>query len=172
MAETRGAAAAARLLAAVDGIADEVRRLPGDLITWVPAAGVWSVMDNLCHIREFIPFWTGEILRIVRRPDASWGRDHTDAGRLAAVADTARHPLDDVIADIRRAARASADTLIGLTEDDLAAEADSANPRWGRKPASFVVDHLLVQHVEKHHGQIRRNVTQFADARANAERGR
>ena len=40
-------------------------------------------------------------------------------------------------------------------------EATSKNPRWGLKPASFVVDHLLVQHVEKHLGQIRRNITQF-----------
>jgi hypothetical protein len=36
------------------------------------------------------------------------------------------------------------------------------------KPASFVVDHLLIQHVEKHLGQIRRNVTQFREARAKA----
>ena len=36
-------------------------------------------------------------------------------------------------------------------------------PSPAEKPASFVVDHLLVEHVEKHLGQIRRNVTQFVE---------
>jgi uncharacterized damage-inducible protein DinB len=167
---TRGAAAAVRLVAANGAVESDVQRLPADLITWVPAPGVWSVMDILCHIREFIPFWTDEALRMVRRSDAQWGRDHTDAARLAAVADTRGYAIDEVLADIRRAARQAAEILLEFSDADLAVEATSVNPRWGRKPASFVVDHLLVQHVEKHLGQIRRNVTQFADARANAER--
>jgi hypothetical protein len=33
------------------------------------------------------------------------------------------------------------------------------------KPASFVIDELLVHHVAKHQGQIRRNVVQFAQGR-------
>ena len=68
-------------------------------------------MDNLCHIREFVPFWTGETLRIVRRPAEPWGRDHTDTARLAAVTNTAAYRLDDVVADIREAVRRSAETL-------------------------------------------------------------
>jgi len=55
-----------------------------------------------------------------------------------------------------------------LSDADLAVEATSRNPRWGMKPASFVVDDLLVQHVAKHQGQIRRNVSQFNTARAKA----
>jgi hypothetical protein len=83
-------------------------------------------MDILCHIREFVPFWTKETLRIVRR---------------------------------------SAATLNDLSDADLAVEAHSRNPRWGLTPASFVVDHLLVQHVERHLGQMRRNIAQFGDGR-------
>jgi fumarylpyruvate hydrolase len=161
--QTRAAVAAVRLQAAADEIAAEVRRLPPELITWIPAEGVWSVMDNLSHVREFVPFWTGETLRIVRRPHEQWGRDHTDTARLAAVTDTASYTLEDVLSDIRGAVRRSADTLNGLSDADLAVEATSRNPRWGLKPASFVVDHLLVQHVEKHLGQVRRNVTQYLE---------
>ena len=166
--ETRGAAAAVRLQATTDEILSEVRRMPRELVTWIPAEGVWSVMDILCHIREFVPFWTNETLRIARRPQEQWGRDHTDAGRLAAVANTASHRLDDALSDIRRAVQHSAEILKGLSDADLAVEAGSKNPRWGMKPASFVVDQMLVQHVEKHLGQIRRNVAQFAEARAKA----
>ncbi len=96
MPELADAAAARRRPVAedhVDEILAEVQQLPPELIHWVPAAGVWTVMDILCHIREFVPFWTGETLRIVQRPDEQWGRDHTDTARLAAVTNTAAlHP--------------------------------------------------------------------------------
>ena len=65
--QTRAMAAAERLTKTTDEILAEVQQLPPELIHWVPAEGVWTVMDNLCHIREFVPFWTAEALRIVRR---------------------------------------------------------------------------------------------------------
>jgi uncharacterized damage-inducible protein DinB len=170
--KNRAAAAAVRLQAIADDIVAEVQRLPPQLITWIPGDGVWSVMDILCHIREFVPFWTAETLSIARRPDERWGRDQTDDARLAAVANTASYQLEDVLADIRGAVRRSADTLNDLSDADLAIEATSRNPRWGLKPASFVVDQLLVQHVEKHLGQIRRNVTEFGDVGEGVARAR
>jgi uncharacterized damage-inducible protein DinB len=164
--QTRGARAADQLTKTIDQILTEVQQLPAELIRWVPAAGVWTVMDNLCHIREFVTFWTGETLRIVRQPAELWGRDHTDTGRLAAVANTAAYSLDQVVSDIRSAVRLSAETLKGLSDEALAREATSKNARWGVKPASFVVEELLVHHAAKHQGQIRRNVSQFNEAHA------
>jgi uncharacterized damage-inducible protein DinB len=166
--ETRAAAAAGRLTATADEILAEVQQLPAELIHWVPAAGVWTVMDNLCHIREFVPFWTGETLRIVKRPAEPWGRDHTDTARLAAVTNTAAHTLGEVVSDIREVVRRAAETLKALSEQDLAVEASSRNPRWGVKPASFVIDELLVHHLGKHQGQIRRNISQFHEAQPKA----
>ena len=159
-------AAADRLLRTTDEILAEVQRLPAEVIHWVPAEGVWTVMDNLCHIREFVPFWTGETLRIVQRSGEPWGRDHRDTARLAAVTNTAAYGLIDVLADIGEVVRRSAATLRTLSDEQLAVEAASKNPRWGVKPASFVVDDLLVDHVAKHQGQIRRNISQFKEARA------
>ena len=63
--QARGSVAAEQLIRTTDEILAEVQQLPTELINWIPAAGVWTVMDNLCHIREFVPFWTGETLRIV-----------------------------------------------------------------------------------------------------------
>jgi uncharacterized damage-inducible protein DinB len=161
----RASVAAEQLIRTTDEILAEVQQLPTELINWIPAAGVWTVMDNLCHIREFVPFWTGETLRIVQRPSEPWGRDHTDTARLAAVTNTAAKRLEDVIADIREAVRRSTDALRTLSDEQLAIEATSKNPRWGVKPASFVLDDLMVHHVAKHQGQIRRNVAQFAERR-------
>jgi uncharacterized damage-inducible protein DinB len=166
--QARPAAAATTLQATTDEIVTTVRRLPAELINWIPAQGVWSVMDILCHIREFVPFWTGETLRIVRRPNETWGRDHTDTARIAAISNTAAYKLDDVLSDIRQAAQRSADALRDLSDADFDIQATSKNPRWGVKPASFVVDDLVVHHVERHLGQIRRNVRQFDEARSKA----
>ena len=166
--QSRPAAAAIRLQATTDEIIAEVRRMPAELINWIPAEGVWSVLDILCHIREFVPFWTGETLRIVRRPNETWGRDHTDTARIAAVTNTAAYKLEDVLSDIHEAVQRSTDALRALSDADLDIHAPSKNPRWGVKPASFVVDHLVVQHVGKHLGQIRRNVGQFGEAHTKA----
>src|SRR5262249_19649455 len=61
--KTRGALAAVQLRTITDEILAEVEDLPPELINWIPEQGVWSIMDILCHIREFVPFWTGETLR-------------------------------------------------------------------------------------------------------------
>lgn len=147
-------------------IESDVRRLPLESIHWRPAPKVWSVMDNLCHIVEFVPYWTGEIQAIVLDPSQSWGRDHTHAGRLQAVADTGGEQLENVLLRMRQVVDASAETLASLPDKTLTIEALSRNARWGRKPASFIVDHLLVQHLENHRAQIQRNARQFLESHA------
>ena len=162
---TRARAGGLRLQAAAEEMIAEVQQLPPDLITWKPANDVWSVMEILCHVQEFVPYWAGQITQIVEHPDQTWGRDHTNTDRLAAVESAAGRTLSDVQHAIRTAARDAAERIAHLNDADLDVEATSKNPRWGVKPAHFVLDHLLVQHVEKHIGQIRRNVSQYPSGR-------
>ncbi len=160
---TRADRAAERLESLTEELLAEVQTLPAALITWVPGEGVWSVMDILCHVEEFIPYWTEVVLQVVRHPDQPWGRNHADARRLAAVDHTAARQLSEVDRAIRMRARESAAALRHLTDADLANEAPSRNPRWGVKPAGFILDDLLVQHVQKHIGQVRRNIQQYRE---------
>lgn len=152
---------ATRLEAAADALLTEVASLPSDLIVWKPAADVWSVIEILCHVAEFVPYWTGQTLQIVQQPDEPWGRTHTDTARLEAVQQAGARSLSEVIAAIRDGVQKSASALRGLNESDLALEAMSRNPRWARQPASFLVEHLLIEHMEKHRSQVQRNVKQF-----------
>lgn len=164
-AASRGRGAARDLTDAVSRMLADAERLPTELLTWQPAPGAWSVMDILCHVEEFIPYWMGEVVQVIRRPQEPWGRDHSHAGRLAAVSGTAARTLGDVTSNLRSHAGQAAVILASLSDADLATEATSRNPRWATKPASFIVDHLLVQHVEKHIGQVARNVAQFQQRR-------
>ena len=154
---------AARLKEVVDEILEEVNRMPPELVSWKPAPEVWSVLENLCHIDEFVPFWTDETLAVVRDPSRAWGRDHTDTRRLAAVQAASTRTLPEIERSMRTGAAEAAAKLSALRDADLHVEATSRNPRWGRKPAAFIVDDLIVHHVEKHLGQIRRNVTQYQE---------
>ena len=163
--QTRARTAALRLQTATEEMIAEVQQLPPDLITWKPADDVWSVMEILCHVQEFVPYWAGQISQIVEHPEQTWGRDHTNTDRLAAVERAAERTLPDVQHAIRNAARDAAERIGHLSDADLDVEATSKNPRWGVKPAHFILNHLLVQHVEKHIGQIRRNVSQYPQGR-------
>ena len=154
---------AARLTAVVNQILDEVRRMPADLVTWKPAPDVWSVLENLCHIDEFVPFWTDETLAVVRDSSRQWGRDHTATRRLAAVNAAPARTLPDVERSMLAGVADAAAKLSALRHEDLSIEATSKNPKWGLKPAGFIVNDLIVHHVEKHLGQIRRNVAQYGE---------
>jgi hypothetical protein len=160
---TRGSALATRLDAAADLLFAEVATAPSDCIAWKPTPDVWSVMEILCHVAEFIPYWTTQTLQIIRHPDGLWGRTHTDTARIDAVNRAGSRTLADVLSSIRTGAGSSAAILSGLTDAELDIEATSHNPKWARKPAAFVAEHLVVEHVEKHAGQVRRNVAQFRE---------
>ena len=107
-------------------------------------------MDILCHVQEFVPFWTAQTLQVVRHPDRS-GDAITPTRPVLPPSRTPPHGASLTSRPgFATAVRQSAEALEQLSDADLAIEATSTNPRWGLKPASFIVDHLLVQHVAKH----------------------
>lgn len=139
----------------------EVRVIPADWLSRKPGPDVWSIFDNLGHIHEFVPYWTRQIESIKVDSTKEWGRTHADADRLAAVANTAGTDLDTILFEIRARIHAACGVLSRLHDEDLKIEAPSRNPRWGVKPAGFVLDTLLVKHLEGHRQQIERNVKEF-----------
>jgi hypothetical protein len=153
--------ATARMRSTTEEILSQVDSMPKECIHWKPGPEVWTVMDNLCHIAEFVPYWTTQIGQIIQYPDKEWGRTHHDPDRLAAVADTSSLDLTAVKEQIRLNVARSASMLESFTPEQFVIHAPSRNPRWGLKPASFIVDTLLVTHLENHLSQIRRNLVQY-----------
>jgi hypothetical protein len=163
--------ATADMQASVAQILNEVDAMPAELIQWVPGPEVWTVMQNLCHIEEFVPYWTGQIEQIIAHPEQEWGRTHHDEGRLAAVANSTARDLGEVKQNIQQHVSESVERLEAISAAQFAMEAPSRNPRWGVKPASFIVDTLLVTHLRSHLGQIRRNVAQYKSFARNNSKG-
>lgn len=154
----------------VDGIVGAVGKAPDETVQWKPTPEAWSILEVLCHVEEAVPYWAEEIQRVVANPGIEWGRGHQNEERLAAVAASPQRRAGDVVAGIQKGAARAVSILSGLREEDLSIESPSRNPRFGTKPMSFVLDHLLVTHLRNHLGQIRRNLEQFHAASAPAQR--
>jgi hypothetical protein len=143
-------------------VTQTVTELPEDALRWKPAVDIWSITEILGHMEEAVPYWAGEIQRVLANPGTQWGRNHHDEARLAAVSATSQRSTRNVIAGFGQAANIVVSSLRTLRETDLQIESPSRNARWGVKPMSFVLENLIVSHLRGHRDQIMRNLNQFS----------
>ncbi|WP_328589519.1 DinB family protein [Priestia abyssalis] len=145
----------------LDQVIQKAEGLSDDVLRWNPAEEEWSVMQILCHLVEAVPYWLDEIEQLLETPGKEWGRGLQHEGRLAAVnkSKVDSTSLSDVLNELKALKPQVEQTLNKLNKENLAMEAPSRNPRFGTKPISFIVDHLLVEHTSKHLGQIERNLS-------------
>lgn len=125
-----------------------------------PSAEEWSVAQIASHVEEAILFWLEDICALQVVPGAKWGRNHEHVRRLKAVADVVTEKLtpqkaSELLAEIDAEV---ARVLPTITEEQYKATAPSYNPNFDGKPLSFIVEHLIVKHVEGHLGQMQRHL--------------
>src|SRR5260370_42454692 len=60
-------------------------RLDASKLYQAPAENEWTIIQNLAHIVEFMPYWAGEIEKLVAIPGQNFGRTGQDERRLAAI---------------------------------------------------------------------------------------
>lgn len=149
--------------AAIDEMVNTVKELPEDTIRWKPSAEEWSIMQVIAHVAEAIPFWLGEIRQIMQSPKDVWGRDHTNKIRLAAVDESTVDKLavEKVLNDLKQIPAQTEETLSKLTDEQLQTVAPSRNPNFDGKPVQFIIDKLIVGHIQGHNGQIQRNLSKL-----------
>jgi uncharacterized damage-inducible protein DinB len=151
------------LIQSIDEIIETVKELSDDVIRWNPSEGEWSIIQILTHVVEATPYWLGEIEQILIDRHVEWGRGLQDEGRLAAVSSSRVENtlLQEVLKELEAVSPQIEQTLSKLNSENITWEATSRNPRFGTKPISFIVDHLLLEHISKHLGQIKRNLSKF-----------
>ncbi|WP_026591522.1 DinB family protein [Bacillus sp. UNC437CL72CviS29] len=145
----------------LDQILLKAKRLSEEVIRWNPTEEEWSIMQILCHLVEAVPYWLDEIELLLETPGKEWGRGLQQEDRLEAVnkEKVDSTSVSDVLKQLEELKYRVEQTLGKLDEEKLSLEAPSRNPRFGTKPISFIVDHLLVEHTSKHFGQIERNLS-------------
>ena len=132
----------------LDQLIETVKGLPEETIRWNPSNDEWSIMQILCHVLEATPYWIGEISQIKRDPNLEWGRGLKDEARLSGVSHTEKRSVDDVVKELDELKYQVECELSLLDDSTLAIEAPSRNPNFGVKTISFIVDHLIVGHID------------------------
>ncbi|MEI4803563.1 DinB family protein [Bacillus sp. FJAT-51639] len=147
----------------IDKIETLVKSLSEETIRWKSSKDEWSIMQIITHIVEAIPYWAKEINNIKGQPENPWGRGLTDEVRLQTVSEENINNLsvDEVIQQLSSIPSIIENVLKTLTDEDLAIKAPSRNPRFDNKPIEFIVNHLIVEHAEKHYNQIQRNLSLY-----------
>lgn len=144
----------------ISEILKSIEGLDEKVVRWNPTKEEWSIMQIVSHLNEAIPYWLGEIDRVVTEPGSKWGRGLDNESRLAAVLNPDDMSIEEEIATLKKIQQQVSDCLIGLSEAQLNAENPHRNfEKFGHKPVSFIINHFLVEHVNKHYVQIQRNLS-------------
>lgn len=115
----------------------------------------WGPPEVLAHVAEMLPYWLGEVERIVAgaRAPVPFGRAPGDAVRLAVIGRDRTVPLrelwDRIASDLARYER----RLDGLTDADLARQ--GRHPVRGPMTVGEVLERTVVSHLADHAAQIR-----------------
>lgn len=155
--------AAESVYESIDKIKTIVKALPEEIIYWKPSEDEWSIMQIITHVAEAIPYWAKEINNIKLNHENLWGRGLTDEVRLQAVSEENinNQSIEEVIQQLSSIPIIIENVLSTLTDEELNIQAPSCNPRFNNKSIDFIVNHLIVEHTEKHYKQIERNLCKF-----------
>ena len=152
----------ARLRAATDGLlgltADVAAQEPwplAELYGPEPEAS-WGPPELLAHVEEFLPYWMGEIERVLAAPSgapAAFGRIATDPLRIGVIGRDRSLPLRELVARIRSESSRVAGRLDELTEAE--AGRTGTHPTRGELTVRDMLEPFLVGHLEGHVVQLR-----------------
>lgn len=119
----------------------------------VPTENEWSVMENLAHIDEMLPFWANEVAKLVARPGQKFGRTMEDEGRLTAI----REHGHDILTQIRTSLPASyahtSNILHNLKDSEL--ELTGIHSRRGEQTLEWFIEEFITKHLHDHVTQIK-----------------
>ena len=115
----------------------------------------WGPREVLAHVGEMLPYWTGELERVLAaepREPAPFGRVATDANRLARIEGDRRRTTGELLDAIARGL-ATAGAFVGrLGAADL--DRRGAHPARGELTVGASIERFLVAHLEEHLTQL------------------
>jgi hypothetical protein len=150
-----------RLQAAIDAIgALRARVEAGDPWPLSVAYGTepessWGPKEVLAHVDEMIPYWLGQIDRIVAAGTSDavpFGRVATDANRIGRIGQDRSLPAGQLFERLHDEARSAAARFRDLPAG--AAEARGLHSRLGEMSLEGIFEHFIVDHVEEHARQL------------------
>jgi len=118
-----------------------------------PAENEWTIMQNLSHIVEFMPYWAGEIEKLVTEPGSNFGRTPEDVGRLQGISEHEMDSLSKIEAALPGSYKRLDEVLRKLNDSDL--ELTAKHVRYGEKPLDWFIEEFLTNPLKGHVEQIK-----------------
>jgi DinB family protein len=119
----------------------------------------WGPREVLAHVEEMLPFWLGELERVVDGAGSGaaggpvpFGRTADDPVRIGILARDRTLPLRVLLGRIDAGLRDWSDRLASLT--DAEGGRVGLHPRLGEMPASAILERFVVGHAEEHIRQL------------------
>jgi hypothetical protein len=117
-----------------------------------PGSGEWTIMENLAHIVEFLPYWGDEIAKLVANPGQNFGRTQKDEGRLRAIAEHGSDSMAQVRVALPESYEHLDKVLRQLQDSDL--ELIGHHSTLGDHNLAWFIDEAVTKHLESHILQI------------------
>jgi hypothetical protein len=114
----------------------------------------WGPREVLAHCSEMLPYWVGEIERILDGPEpARYGRVQTDQIRIALIERDRTLPIRELLARIEDGTARFGRRLPELGSADLTRR--GLHPTLGEQTIGDVLERTVVGHMEGHLAQLR-----------------
>ncbi len=130
-----------------------IASLERDKLYKSPAANEWTIMHNLAHIVEFMPYWADEIEKLVATPGQNFGRTQQHEGRLRAISEHGTDSLEQIRAALPGSYARLEEVLGNLKDSDL--ELTGHHPKVGEKSLGWFIENFVTQHLIDHLEQIK-----------------
>ena len=118
-----------------------------------PTENEWTIMQNLAHIVELMPYWANEIEKLVAHPGQNFGRTQQDERRLKGISEHERDSLEQIKAALPGSYARLQEVLGNLKDSDL--ELTAVHPRFGEKPLEWFIEDFVTGHLIAHLEQIK-----------------
>jgi uncharacterized damage-inducible protein DinB len=118
-----------------------------------PAENEWSIMQNLAHVVEIMPYWANEIEKLVAHPGQNFGRTQQHEGRLRAIEEHGRDSLEQIRALLPGSYARLREVLDNLKDSDL--QLTGVHPRYGEKSLDWFIEDFVTGHLIAHLEQIK-----------------
>jgi len=120
----------------------------------------WGPPELLAHVAEFLPYWLGEIERILEGPGPEpvpFGRLQTDSVRVGLIGRERTLPLRELFSRIQSDSDRVAGRLRELTGSEV--ERVGLHPTRGELTVKEMLEPFLAGHLEGHVTQLREILT-------------
>lgn len=128
-------------------------KLSAEKLYQKPAEKEWTIVENLAHIAEMLPYWAGEVAKLVAQPGQQFGRTMEDQSRLSALREHGHDHLVQIQSVLPGSYTHLDEVLSRLQDSDLALTGH--HPRRGEQTLAWLIEEFLTKHLHDHVVQIR-----------------